>query len=362
MKVDYKNNLISITNSILKHYNITPFHETSKELDNVLKNNYKHVVVILIDGMGINILNKHLDQNALLAKHYKKTLFSVFPPTTVAATNAFLSGKMPYETGFLGWTQYNELEDVTEVVFFEEDTHTTNKTKYSLLKQLNYKNFLTLVKEKNPNIHAEEIYIKPIKGSILETFEEELNRALMITLGSSSLTYLYYPLLDSMIHAYGTNSSKVKEHLNEVNKLYEKFIEEISDDTLVITTADHGFTNIELINLKEYKDFFDTLEKEPSIEGRAMTFFVKKRMKKEFKRLFNKYFKNDFKLISKKKVLKNKLFGYGLENYLFKTFLGDYLAVATTNKAFNLSDDSSMVAHHGGSLKKEMEVPLIINK
>lgn len=362
IKVDYKNSLISVTNSILNYYGIKPFHSTQPLLDSYLTNKYNHIVVILIDGMGINILNEHLDDEALLKKHYKTTISSVFPPTTVAATNAFLSGKTPFETGFVGWTQYNELEDLTETVFLEEDTKTQLKTKFPLMTQLNYKNFLTLVKEKNPEIHTEELYIKPIKGSTLETFEEELNRALMITLGEKSLTYLYYPLLDSLIHGYGTKNLKVKEHLENLNKLYEKFNKEIKEDTLVVTIADHGFTDIELINLFDYQDLLNTLKRDPSIEGRALTFFVKKGYKKAFKKLFKQYFKDDFLLITTKKALKNNLFGSGNENYLLKTFLGDYIAIAISNKAFNLKIDSKMVAHHGGGLKKEFEVPLIINK
>ncbi len=362
IKVNYKNSLVSVSNSILKFYGVKPFHNTQPLLDSYLTNNYNHLVVILIDGMGINILDKHLNEEALLKKHFKTTISSVFPPTTVAATNAFLSGKMPYETGFLGWTQFNQLDNVTETVFLEENSVTSQKTKFSLMTQLNYKNFLTLVKEKDPQIHVEEIFIKPIKGSTLETFEEQLNRALMNTLSKKSLTYLYYPLLDSLIHEYGTDDVKVKLHLEKLNSLYQKFNEEVKEDTLIVTIADHGFTNIELIDLRKYHDLFEILEKDPSIEGRAMTFFVKEGEKRKFKNLFNKHFKNEFKLYEIKKALKDKLFGYGEENYLLKTFLGDFLAVAISNKAFTLNIDSKMLAHHGGGLKKEFEVPLIINK
>lgn len=362
IKVNYKNSLVSVSNSILNYYGVKTFHNTQPLLDGYLKEKYNHIVVILIDGMGINILNEHLSEDALLRKHYKTTISSVFPPTTVAATNAFLSAKMPYETGFLGWTQYNELDDLIETVFLEEDSVTFEKTKIPLMRQLNYQNFLTLVNKENPNVEIEEIYIKPIKGSNLETFKQQLDRALMKTFSKKSLTYLYYPLLDSLIHEYGTKDEKIKNHLNEINDLYEQFTKEVGDDTLIITISDHGFTDIEFINLREYEEIVKTLKRDPSIEGRAMTFFVKKGYQSQFKKLFNKYFKTDFKLIKTKKALRNNIFGFGRENYLLKTFLGDYLAIATSNKAFNLSENSKMAAHHGGSLKKELDVPLIINR
>ena len=38
--------------------------------------------------------------------HQRFDMEAVYPPTTVAATTALLSGKYPIETGWLGWTQY----------------------------------------------------------------------------------------------------------------------------------------------------------------------------------------------------------------------------------------------------------------
>lgn len=362
MKVDYKNNIINITNSILKHYGLETYHNTFPLVDKYLRNNYNHLVVILIDGLGVNVINEHLNDSNIFKNQLKTSVSTVFPPTTVAATNAFLVGKTPYETGFLGWNQYNEEKDITETIFLKENADTFEKSENNLYDKLLENSFIYQIGNKYSNIHTEEVFIKPINNSHLESFKEQLDRTLMNTLNEKSVTYVYYQTLDAIIHEVGYDNLRVKEHLLKLEEVYSTFLKEIKDDVLVITTADHGFTNIENIDIYNYLDIKKCLKRRPSIEGRAMTFFIKEGKEKEFKQLFNNYFKDYFILYDKNEIMNKEIFGYGLKHPLFDSFIGDYLAVSKSNKAFCLGDDNFMKAHHGGGLKIEFEVPLIINK
>ena len=68
-------------------------------------------------------------------------------------------------------------------------------------------------------------------------------------------------------------------------------------------------------------------------------------------------------MFSKDEVLENDFFGTGNYNSCFKDALGDYLAVATTDKYF---DDklkpSNYKSHHAGVTKEEIKVPVIVLK
>ena len=102
-----KHNLVTFSNSFLKHFGVKPFHETEEKVDEILKGHDK-IAVILFDGMGQNIVRKHLKEKSYIRQNYLCTINSTFPPTTTAATTGFLTGKYPIETGWMSWTQYFE--------------------------------------------------------------------------------------------------------------------------------------------------------------------------------------------------------------------------------------------------------------
>lgn len=360
--IDYKNNLISITNSILAYYNVKPHHHTNPILDQVLHLNYKHVIVILLDGMGMNIL-KNLDENTLLRKNVKMALSSVFPPTTVAATNAFLAGKTPYETGFLGWTQYNLFEDATDTIFLKTDYYTNKPINDNLYDRMLPLNFLEQIKEKNPKLHIESIFPKPINQSNYETFDEQLDRLLMITKGNESLTYCYYHEPDTTIHTNGIHGLKTKEVLKKLNESLTAFKESISDDVLTIVVADHGLVDVNYLYLEDYQEIYQTFYRLPSIESRAMSFFIKPDQTNQFLELFNTHFQPGFKLLTKQELLESNLLGQGLKHPLLDSFLGEYIAISTSNKVIAINrEETPFKAHHAGLTEDELMIPLIILK
>lgn len=56
---NYNNCLTNVTSSILKYFDIKPYHNTLSELDNVLKKkDYKNILLLLYDGIGTRLLEK----------------------------------------------------------------------------------------------------------------------------------------------------------------------------------------------------------------------------------------------------------------------------------------------------------------
>ncbi len=358
--VNYKHNLINVTNSLLKHYNAKTHHNTLQLLDEYLAKNYKHVIVMLLDGMGINILN-NLPKDSFLRKNIKTTLSSVFPPTTVAATNALLRGQTPYELGFLGWCQYNKFENKTDTIFLKRDYYTNEKITNNLYDLLLRPNFLEQIKEVNKDLHVEAIFPAPINGSDYETFSEQLDRLLMITKGSRSLSYCYFDEPDATIHREGITGPKTIEKLKYLNETVYQFRKKLDSDVLLIIVADHGLIDVEYLYVKDYKEMVETFYRLPSIEDRVKTFFVKPECKDKFVSLFNKYFQPGFILYSKEELLKSNLFGYGEINPILNSFIGEYTAISISNKAIAYEiDENPFKSHHAGKTLEELSVPLII--
>lgn len=364
IKVSYENSLINLAASLLKHYNAFIEYKTLKVVDEYLNKGYNHVILMVLDGLGINIIKAHLDENDGLRKNIKHVANSVFPPTTVAATNAILSGKPSFVSGFVGWMQYNQFADAHEVVFFGYDYYDANKIVSPQLQQnfLKYENILDKIKKKNEDLHVEVVFPSFHKTNGYETFDDQLNRLLMITQKKKSFTYCYSDQPDLTIHQNGIYTDEVKRCVKSINASYERFLREIKDDVLVIVTADHGLIDVEPIKLYNYNDVVKTFIRKPALEARATAFFVKEEEKKNFEKLFKKYFKDDFLLLSREELYETNLLGYGVKNSLLDSFIGDYLAIAVKNKMFVLCDREPFKAHHAGLTKEELEIPIIINR
>ena len=93
-RFDYDRSLVSVSNSLLKYYNVKTYHPSLKLLDEKLAKNYKNVIFMILDGMGTDLIEKNLPETSFIRQHISAQIFSVFPPTTTAATTAGLRNVM----------------------------------------------------------------------------------------------------------------------------------------------------------------------------------------------------------------------------------------------------------------------------
>lgn len=359
---NYNNSIMNVSNSILKYYNVETDYNGIDILDEKLKKDYNHIIYILLDGMGSNIVKRLLNKTDGLRRYMRKEITSVFPPTTVAATDAVISGVPPIVNGHLGWVQYFPKEDVNMVVFQQRDHYDEDVIIDEDLREkyLSFKRIYEQIAEVNQNVNSSEIFPSFIEGGA-ESFSEQVDRVLTkVKNNDKTFTYIYWVQPDLYEHQFGVYSDEVKDVLVELNNSFEELIENVDDDTLVVCIADHGLTNVEPISLYKYSDIMSSLKRLPSLEPRAINFFVKDENIDGFRDMFNKHFENEYLLYSKKETLEMNLFGEGVPHPMIDDFLGDFIGIAISNSMFVLNDSNTHKAHHAGLLEDEMMVPLII--
>ena len=173
-RFDKKHNLVTISNSILKHFTGHSLNETDKELDEILsKKPYEKIVVMLFDGLGKSIRRKHLSNTDFLVKKERLEISSVFPPTTAAATTAFLTGLYPNQNGWIGWQQYFKQHDLVVEMFTNCNAATHERIPGPSISELYcpYTSILELIKEQS-NTKTYELFPHKIKagGASLQIF------------------------------------------------------------------------------------------------------------------------------------------------------------------------------------------------
>ena len=363
MIINYDNSLLSLISSILNYYNAKASHPTLPDIDILLKKNYKNVVVMLFDGMSMEIINQHLPQNSFFHNHFVRNISSVFPPTTTAATVTMESGLSPIEHGWLGWSLYfNEID--SNVNIFPNTLSGTDgilAADYNIARK--YIGYTDVFEKINRAGKATANYVSQFSSyhsksvsDICETIIELCKE------NGQQYIYSYWHQPDYDIHNYGTKHEKITEHIKEINQLVEDMCNQL-EDTLIIITADHGLIDTTWRFITNYPDIEECLLRKPSIESRALTFFIKENMKEQFEKAFRKYFGDVYSLYNKEQIIKRKFFGEGTPHSKSYCFIGDYLAVATSNVSIESAPSANhevFKAAHAGFTKEEMNVPLII--
>lgn len=356
---NYKDSILNLSCSIQNHYGITPAHDTLPEADRILDHNPKHVVVILLDGLGMNILESNLYYRDFLRRNLLMDYSSVFPPTTTASTISFLSGKTPIEHGWLGWDVYFEQENKTVTCFRNTLQNTEEKAAdYNIpYKYLPYKNIIEQINEKG-TAKANAIFpFGPEPHSELYDWAREIRKS--IKSSERTFTYAYWENPDTVLHDNGNKSKDVAKVIRELNNLLLDICEN-STETAFFITADHGHKSIQNLFLQEdFPEIANMLERQPSMEARAISFYVKPEYKSVFADEFNKTFENEYLLYTKEEALENELFGDGVPNENL-TGIGDFIAVALSYKTLLWNKKCKIFrSHHAGLTKEEMRIPLI---
>ena len=361
IKLEYKNTLVNFSSSIMKYYGSPVEYPTHALTDYLLSKKYRHVAVILLDGLGYNIVEENASNGSILKTHQIMKLNSVYPPTTAAATTSLLTGKAPIETGWLGWHEYLS-EDDPSVVLFKNEIYKTGEAfeKYQVEDKIGVEKFYNKVKR----AQTYTIYPSWSKENPVNSFDEallKLNENL--NKDEANFTYLYWDEPDKSIHEYGTSSPVIKFLLQDYEAKIRDFGENLPDNSIVFVLADHGLIDCELFDINDYPLFKDTLRKDISGEARFTSFYLKDGKEKEFEDLFVENFGEHFNLYKRDELIKSKLCGINKPHELVNIVLGDYVAIAKSNYAFvdGIKEDT-FKAFHAGFTKDELEVPVIMFK
>ena len=367
MKVrnNYNECLTNLACSIRKYFDLDYKHNTIDYIDKILEEyKPKNVVTILCDGMGSNIMDRMLDKDAFLIKNRIKPITTVFPATTTAATTSMRTGLNPVETGMLGYDMYYKDIDKTFHVFMSVEK---GDMEYKPIEEARtYLNKHMIRKTISEEINEKGLYkgynIFPFEDNAYSNLDEMFERIeKLCNEDGKKYIYAYDEDPDHTMHDIGCDKPEIKRIIEDINRRVESLSNKLSD-TIIFVVADHGHHNVENLYIKDYPDIEECLLRETSIEPRAVNFFIKPDKKAIFETLFNKYFGNDFDLYPMEDVIASKLFGDGKENEIFRDALGDYLAIAKTDKALLYYGDEELKSQHAGYTDDEILIPLIVIK
>lgn len=376
---DYNHCILGTISSILKYYGVETEHKTSEKLDKILnERQYKNVIFLVLDGLGEHILNK-ISPKGILYENKIDCVTSVYPSTTTAALTTYYSGKPPYETGWIGWSQYFKEYGRTIDMFSHNESYLHEPINNPLMdvfkNVVNYESVFYKIENASKDVKAYEIepeYAerrakRSIRANNIDELIMNINDICKNPDRKFILAYSDNP--DSLLHKFGTDSEEVRNFIKDTELKIEEMVKNFDDDTILIISADHGHKNIEkAYTLLDYPEIQQCLILPAFLESRCLSFWVKEDMKEEFEKRFNKQFKEEFWLMTKEEFLnKYHFLGYGNKHKKIDDFIGNYMAVSVGGsviriESFLAEGKTIKKSTHCGLTKEEVEVTVIVMK
>ena len=374
---NYEHSILNTITSILKYYNVETNHKSLEKLDKELQKKYKNVVFMILDGMGEHILTP-ISPEGYFKQNELECVTSVYPSTTTAALTTYYSGKTPYETGWIAWSQYfKEYGRALDMLKHRESYkgEDIKGAKIDVFKEIvNYIPIFEQIEKASPNVKAYELeptYTdKRAKRSIRADNIDEIieNIEMLCENPGEKFILAYCDNPDGLLHKFGTDSIEVSDYIKETEQKIEKMCKELDEDTIVIISADHGHKNIEkAYTMLDYPEIQECLILPPSLESRTVAFWVKEDMRRQFEEKFNSVFGEEFLLMTKEEFLQKNLLGFGKKHPKIDDFIGNYIALSISSSIIRIETfwaDGKPVkkSTHCGLTKEEMEVPVIVIK
>ncbi len=338
----------------------------------------RHVVLLVIDGLGDDWLQRHAP-DGLLWRHRVGAICSVFPPTTASAITTYLTGDAPQQHALTGWhTWLRELGCVMSVL--------PGRPRYG---GVGYRGAGVDVRKLfghrpvSERIATDSVVIAPAEIASSDFNLAHLGRAkarrfehltgmfrqiARAIRGSpeASYCYAYWPRLDGIGHEQGIESDAAVAHLHEIEAALSDFCDRIADSgTLVLVCADHGQIDTapsDRLDLAQHPELVECLTIPLCGEPRAAFCYVHPDRADSFEGYCREVLGERFDLYSSRALIASGVFGLGPPHPRLRERVGDYTLLARGNNVIRerlpFDRPFEQIGVHGGLSQAELMVPL----
>jgi hypothetical protein len=341
---------------------------------------HRHVVLLLVDGLGLRMLQRHRPHGALAA-HLRDTLTSVFPSTTATAITTVLTGMPPAAHGFTGWHVWLEEIDAIGAVlpghvrgsdeplarrpgaaqllagttpFFDRLGVSTHAVAPRRIIDSHY------------NLAHTGRAQRLAYGTLTELFQcvERCTRSP----APRTYTYAYWPEFDSIAHEHGVDSRQAADSLRRFDQGFERLLGALrGSDAALVVTGDHGLVDApaeDAIELEHHPRIAQLLARPLCGERRVAYCYVRAPHREQFEACVREGLGDRVELHRGASLVADGWFGPGPAHPRLASRIGDYVLMPTGRGTIRdwLPGEKRyrQVGVHGGLSADEMLVPLVI--
>ena len=345
-------------------------------------NEAKNIIVLLIDGLGLDYLKRY-GAESHLANYLKTSMTSVFPTTTSSAVTTFATAMAPMQHAVTGWfMHFKELGCVTAVLPFmpraSMQVFDERRIRISEILPLNpvyvHLNRLSYVVNHNRIINSHYSLLTTAGAERIEYyglsdfFAQIINLAKMND--AKKYIHAYWADFDALCHVHGVDSDIAHEHFKDLDGEFAELLRFLhGTDSIVVVTADHGLIDCDaqhIVHLDNHPQLVEMLTLPLCGEPRVAYCYVKPGKTAAFETYVQNNLAAYCDLYRSEDLVEANYFGLGEPNAKLSDRIGDYTLIMKSNHVIKdcLKGEKpfNQIGVHGGLHEQELMVPLIIAK
>ena len=339
----------------------------------------EHYVFILVDGMGVDLLEK-LPPDGFLRSHLAARLQAVFPSTTASALTTLATAEWPGAHGVPGWWLYLEKFNLSAISLRFAERFSERPLEElgvavgdvfcvpSVWPRARHAPLSVLAAH-----IAETTFSRYARGQTAGAGYRDVPEALRVICdrvaraAGPTVTYLYLPQLDALCHRKGTADEAVAPLLAGLEEQLGGLADELAGLARIVIAADHGLVDVpaeRTLILEEDDPILSHLLCPPTGEPTVLLCHVKQGREEAFLSVFAERFGEAFVFITPEEADRLRLFGPEPLAPVTRQRLGSLIGLAPAPAALyfrpKVGEFHVHVGVHAGLTPQEMTIPLIL--
>ncbi|MCS6800498.1 MAG: alkaline phosphatase family protein [Chloroflexota bacterium] len=339
-----------------------------------------HLIFILADGLGMNLVER-LPRDNILAAAVVDELRTVFPSTSSVALTSLATGTWPNLHGVTGqWTHLPEAEAAAGLLQFATRAGGRSLASLGITVSQAFpipsvyaalrRDTIALFPDNLVNSVSSAYFTgERVRGGYraltdaVDFLVDRIARACEPT-----YSYLYAPQIDLEAHYHGVFHPMVGTAIAELSRQVERLARSLNGRSRIVITADHGLLDTPVTArhyLRPSAGLFEALRFPPSGDSRVLYLHVRDGAADRVRAWFHHHYGSRFLVISTDEAERLELFGPGPLSSHTRARLGDLIVISTGTDVIEYAPGkvdrfAALVSHHSGLTPSEMRVPFIV--
>jgi hypothetical protein len=330
----------------------------------------RQVIVLLVDGLGWNLLQSHSALVPNLAALPESSIDAAFPTTTPVGLGSFGTGLPPGAHGLVGASFWlPETDSLLSPLHWGNDPLPVavqpEPTVFEKVARAGVR-----MSTVSPAAYAESGLTRAVlRGPVYYPAEDIDSRvehvAAILALNEPSFTYVYWFELDRIGHEFGVASEEWRAALTRVDALVGRLVSLMSADTTLVVTADHGMVDCPPDLRIQLEDNLRLMEGVTHVAGepRARHVYVREGAVADVLEAWRSVLGDRVHVMSRAQIAETGLMG-PLDPSL-SARVGDLMAVSRGSTMLASRVDttvSRLLGQHGALTDDEVRIPALIQR